>query len=261
MPCTMGGLLEDNGCVLIERCSHHLCGSLRIKIGKKTEILPVSAFACKGRAVTRGIWGESALKKRGLYMKKGLTELVFILEQSYAMAGIKADIIEKFNSLIYEYRDARKETLVTTIMSGTSSVIFHDRIGLEKVKPLTAEDYITEGNSVLLDSVGLASKHISTIQKYIRSEDRPEHTVFIIAASGRNDISKTYTAERIESIIAQRKEKRGWNFEFWGVSMESLLAAHKLKNKTAEIGDDVGESDDLTEYVEDILRIFENRKN
>ena len=32
----------------------------------------MSAFACKGRAPTRGFWGESALKKIGVYMKKGL---------------------------------------------------------------------------------------------------------------------------------------------------------------------------------------------
>ena len=37
-------------------------------------------------------------------MKKGLTEIVFILDRSGSMAGLKADTIGGFNSLIRKQR-------------------------------------------------------------------------------------------------------------------------------------------------------------
>lgn len=47
-------------------------------------------------------------------MKKGLTELVFILDRSGSMQGLEADTIGGFNGMIEKQRKQERETNVTT---------------------------------------------------------------------------------------------------------------------------------------------------
>ena len=49
-------------------------------------------------------------------MKKGLTELVFILDRSGSMHGLEADTIGGFNSLIERQRSEPGEALVSTVL-------------------------------------------------------------------------------------------------------------------------------------------------
>ena len=192
-------------------------------------------------------------------MKKGLTEYVFVLDCSESVVGRKAEYINSFNSMIADYKQQESEGLVTTILFNQRSKIFHDRINLASVNPISEEDYITSGKTALLDALGHTIKHISTIQKYAREEDKPEHTVFVVMTDGREDASKRYTAEEIEKSIQRRKETRNWQFIFTDASLETIITACKVKAENAAT--DTEDENDLTEYIDSLLRIFENRKS
>jgi len=47
-------------------------------------------------------------------MKKGLTELVFILDRSGSMAGLESDTIDGFNAMLKKQRKEEGEALLTT---------------------------------------------------------------------------------------------------------------------------------------------------
>lgn len=47
-------------------------------------------------------------------MKKGLTELVFLLDRSRSMQGLEADTIGGFNGMIEKQRKQEREANVTT---------------------------------------------------------------------------------------------------------------------------------------------------
>ena len=49
-------------------------------------------------------------------MKKGLTELVFILDRSGSMSGLENDTIGGFNGMIKKQRDEEGEANVTTVL-------------------------------------------------------------------------------------------------------------------------------------------------
>jgi len=49
---------------------------------------------------------------------------------------------------------------------------------------MTEKEYYVGGCTALLDAVGGAIHHIGSVHKYIREEDRPEHTMFIITTDG-----------------------------------------------------------------------------
>ena len=71
--------------------------------------------------------------------KNGITELVFILDESGSMGGMEKDTIGGFNSMIEKQRGEEGKVFVSTVMFSNDSHVVHDRVSLEEIKPLTPE--------------------------------------------------------------------------------------------------------------------------
>ncbi len=160
-------------------------------------------------------------------MKKGLTELVFILDQSGSMSGLEADTIGGFNSLIEKQRREEGECLVSTVVFNNESTVLHDRVPLEKIPKMTGEDYAPCGTTALIDAIGGAIQHIGNIHKYARKEDVPERTLFVITTDGYENASRRYTADEVRRMVGRRKEKDGWEFLFIGANIDSVETAKR----------------------------------
>ena len=65
-------------------------------------------------------------------MKKGLTELVFILDRSGSMHGLERDTIGGFNSMLDKQRRAEGQALVSTVLFDNESEVIHDRVDLRR---------------------------------------------------------------------------------------------------------------------------------
>jgi uncharacterized protein YegL len=126
-------------------------------------------------------------------MKKGLTEIVFILDRSGSMSGLEKDTVGGFNSLIKKQRKESGEAVVSTVLFDDTCEVIHDRVPMEKVQAMTEDTYFVRGCTALLDALGGAIHHIGNIHKYARDEDRPEKTMFIITTDGMENASRRYT--------------------------------------------------------------------
>ena len=158
-------------------------------------------------------------------MKKGLTELVFILDESGSMSGMEADTIGGFNSMIDKQRREAGTAYVSTVAFSNESRVIHDRVDLDKVAPLTRRDYVPSGCTALLDALGGAIHHIGNVHKYARPEDVPEHTVFVITTDGMENASHRYTYAKVKKMVERQKEKYGWEFLFLGANMDAIETA------------------------------------
>ena len=158
-------------------------------------------------------------------MRKGLTELVFILDRSGSMHGMESDTIGGFNSMIAKQKKLEGQAYVSTVLFDHESVVLHDRVGLHKIQPMTERDYTPRGCTALLDAIGGAIHHIGNVHKYARKEDVPEHTVFVIITDGKENASHHYTAERVKQMIEKEKIKYGWEFLFLGANIDAVETA------------------------------------
>ena len=149
-------------------------------------------------------------------MKKNLTELVFILDRSGSMQGLEGDTIGGFNAMIEKQKKEPGEAYVSTILFDDQSEVLHDRVKVSEVKPITDKEYDVRGCTALLDAIGGAICHIGNIHKYARSEDVPEHTLFVITTDGMENASRRYSAQKVKEMIRRQKEKYGWEFLFLG---------------------------------------------
>jgi len=158
-------------------------------------------------------------------MKKGLTEIVFILDRSGSMNGLEKDTIGGFNSTIEKQKKEEGEAFVSTILFDDESEVLHDRVPLASVAPLTEKEYYARGCTALLDAIGGAIHHIGNVHKYARDEDRPEKTIFVITTDGLENASRKYTSDRVKQMIERQKEKYGWEFIFLGANIDAIETA------------------------------------
>ena len=157
-----------------------------------------------------------------------MTELVFILDRSGSMSGLEKDTIGGFNSMIEKQKREDGQALVSTVLFDNESVVIHDRLPLDRVPPLTEEEYYTRGCTALLDAVGGAIHHIGNIHKYARKEDVPEKTLFIITTDGYENASRRYDYEKVRHMIQHEKEKYGWEFLFLGANIDAAAEAKRF---------------------------------
>lgn len=161
-------------------------------------------------------------------MKNNITELVCILDRSGSMSGLESDTIGGFNSLINKQKKEDGVCYVSTVLFNSESTVIHDRVPIEKIEPMTANDYVPGGNTALLDAIGGAIHHIGNIHKYARPEDVPEHTIFVITTDGLENASCRYSSDKVKKMIEHQKEKYGWEFIFLAANIDAVETAEHI---------------------------------
>ena len=161
-------------------------------------------------------------------MKKGLTEIVFILDRSGSMCGLEPDTIGGYNSMIEKQKNEEGEALISTVIFDNETEVLHDRVPIGKIEPITEKEYFVRGSTALLDAVGGAIHHIANIHKYAREEDVPEKTLFIITTDGMENSSREYSYDKVKKMVEKRKEKDHWEFIFMGANIDAVSVANKF---------------------------------
>ena len=161
-------------------------------------------------------------------MNKNLTEIVFILDRSGSMSGLESDTIGGFNAMIEKQKKAPGEALVSTILFDNVSEVIHDRVNIRDIKPMTDSEYCVRGCTALLDAIGGAIHHIGNVHKYARTEDVPEHTLFVITTDGMENASRRYDSERVKQMIERQKARYGWEFLFLGANIDAVETAGRF---------------------------------
>jgi uncharacterized protein YegL len=160
-------------------------------------------------------------------MKKGLTELVFILDRSGSMSGLEKDTIGGFNGMIEKQKKEAGEVIVSTVLFDDDTEVLHNRVDIRSIHPMTDREYYVRGCTALLDAVGGAITHIKRVRKSLPKSERPEKTIFIITTDGMENSSRRYSYNKVKELIENRRAKN-WEFIFLGANIDAVAEAGRL---------------------------------
>jgi uncharacterized protein YegL len=161
-------------------------------------------------------------------MKKGLAELVFILDKSGSMGGLEKDTIGGYNSMLEKQKTVTGEGTITTVLFDNSYQLLHDRIDIRAVSTMTEKDYCVGGSTALLDAIGRTIRKISNAQKNTAEDFRAEKVLFVIITDGEENSSREYSMDHIKQMIDWHKTHESWEFIFLGANMDTAETAGQL---------------------------------
>lgn len=161
-------------------------------------------------------------------MKKGLTELVFILDKSGSMGGLEPDTIGGYNSMLKKQQEVAGECQITTVLFNNSHELLHDRIDIKAVSPITEKEYFVGGSTALVDAIGSTIHKIVTAQKHTAEDFQAEKVIFVIITDGEENSSREYSLEKVKAQIEKQKSEYGWEFIFLGANLDSVETAGRF---------------------------------
>ena len=157
--------------------------------------------------------------------------------------------------MLKKQKSEEGEALVTTVFFNSERKQVHDRVSIDKVAYLTEADYTPSGMTALLDAVGATVEHIDMVHHYIRPEDLPPKTLFVIITDGLENASHHYSHEKVKKLIASHEEK-GWEFLFLAANIDAASAAGSIgirKERAANYSATPEGTDMLYDTVSDLV--------
>ncbi|NLA83065.1 MAG: VWA domain-containing protein [Clostridiales bacterium] len=158
-------------------------------------------------------------------MKKGLTELVFILDRSGSMAGLETDTIGGFNAMLKKQKSVEGECRITTVLFSNDYELLHDRIDIRAVSSISHKEYFVGGSTALIDAIGRTIHKIEKVQRQTAEDYCAENVMFVIITDGQENSSYEYSAEQVKQMIEYQKTKNGWEFIFLGANIDAVETA------------------------------------
>lgn len=189
-------------------------------------------------------------------MRKGLTEIVLVLDRSGSMHAIKEDAEGGLRAFVETQRKAPGEARLTFYrFDDIIELVFEDHdIRWVENSQLRLEP---RGSTALLDAMGRAIDEVGARLASRREEDRPEHVIFVTVTDGEENASRQFVATEgdktfyrdynfhplygqlqvqwkptskraIFDMIKTQREQYNWQFIFIGCTQESLKMAESL---------------------------------
>lgn len=162
-------------------------------------------------------------------MKKGLTELVFILDKSGSMSGLEADTIGGYNSMLRKQQSIEGECHITTVLFNNNYELLHDRIDIKAVGPITVKEYQVGGSTALLDAIGSTIHKIGNSQKHTAEDYRAEKVMFVIITEGE----ETPVVNTLRKMSKHRLKGKKQNMAGSLSSLVRILMRFKLPGASA----------------------------
>jgi uncharacterized protein YegL len=155
-------------------------------------------------------------------MKKGLTEVVVVLDKSGSMDGCKKDVIGGFNTLLREQKAHPGECLFSLAIFDFfgSYHLLYSGVPIKEVVELTDKTYLPCGYTALIDAVGRTIYDVGVNLSKKEEDEKPERVLFVIITDGEENDSgrseKYNNTEIIKAMIKHQEENYSWQFIYIG---------------------------------------------
>ncbi len=174
--------------------------------------------------------------------KKGLTEIVFLLDRSGSMKKVAQEVRIEFNKYINEQKLQDGIARLTLYLFSHSVERIYEDIPLDSISPLDERNYAPEGGTALFDSIAYSADEVFARHESLPEAERPERVLFVIQTDGEEMDSQKYRNryDLISAKIQERREKSNWQFIFMGADQDVIGATAKSAAANIAVGASIG---------------------
>jgi uncharacterized protein YegL len=155
-------------------------------------------------------------------MKKGLTEIAFVLDRSGSMRGMIQESIGGFNAFLEEQKKLPGEAKITLVLFDHEYQLVYGGKDIKVVEPLCERTYVTRGTTALLDAIGRTVDDVGKRLSDTPEEERPERVLVAILTDGLENASSDFTKVKINEMISLQREKYSWEFVFLAANQDAI---------------------------------------
>ena len=149
---------------------------------------------------------------------------LIVLDASGSMYSIRNEAIAGVVETIQTIRTAQKDNanqehlFSLVVFNGRSIATVYDRMPIDKVPDLDANDYQPTDNTPLYDTMGNA---ITNLQRYINDDD---NVLVTVITDGYENSSVEWNHQRVFQLVEDLKNKN-WLFTYIGANQDALKVA------------------------------------
>jgi len=154
-------------------------------------------------------------------MKKDLTEIVIILDESGSMSSCKNDTIGGFNEFLNTQQKIKGKANVTFVKFSDYYKIINDGTPIKNVCHLNEDNYTPSYSTALLDAVGKTFNSVGNRLANTPENERPEKILVAIITDGYENASKEFNRQQIFDIVKHQREKYNWEIIFIGADIDA----------------------------------------
>lgn len=172
---------------------------------------------------------KSPTKKAARKPKKLLqTRVAVILDRSSSMLSMRAEALSAFNKQVEAVQKKvkgmeTKFTFVTFSTVADEPTIFNQSV--EKIKPLTEDQYVPDGMTAMYDAVGFTLDKLTALPEY---SDKDCSFLVVIISDGQENNSRHFTAEAIASRVKALTETGRFTFTYMGANQDLRQVSRTL---------------------------------
>ncbi|MBP5468305.1 MAG: hypothetical protein J6Z11_03580 [Candidatus Riflebacteria bacterium] len=74
--------------------------------------------------------------------------------------------------------------------------------------------------------MGNTINRIKYAQQYLKEDERPNKTMFVIITDGYENSSREFSSAKVKELITEQKQKNDWEFLFLGANMDAVETAN-----------------------------------
>ena len=149
---------------------------------------------------------------------------LIVLDASGSMYSIRNEAIAGVVETIQTIRTAQKDNanqehlFSLVVFNGRSIATVYDRMPIDKVPDLDANDYQPTDNTPLYDAMGNA---ITNLQRYINDDD---NVLVTVITDGYENSSVEWNHQRVFQLVEDLKNKN-WLFTYIGANQDAMKVA------------------------------------
>lgn len=158
-------------------------------------------------------------------MKKGLSEVIMIVDRSGSMANIKHDVEGGLKSFIKKQSKEPGDCRVSLYQFDDKYETVFENRDISDVESIKIEP---RGWTALLDAIGRTITTVGQRLAETTESKRPEHVIVVVLSDGQENHSREYTRAKIKEMVTHQTDKYAWTFTFLGCNQDALLTGGDL---------------------------------